>query len=133
MTSETSSSPSKEAVLSKAAFNAAKHLGLNHAELAKLLRISEESVLQCVASERFLDPSGHEGERALILVQIFRALDALVGGDADARVNWMNAHNQAIGDLPKHAIQSFSGLVHTLAYMNNLVAAASDRQASRLQ
>ena len=133
MTSETSSSPSKEAVLSKAAFNAAKHLGLNHAELAKLLRISEEAVLQCVASERFLDPSGHEGERALILVQIFRALDALVGGDASARITWMNAHNKVIYDLPRHAVQTLSGLKRTLAYLNNLVSAASTGQASQLQ
>lgn len=133
MTSETSSSPSKDAVLSKAALNAAKHLGLSHAELAKLLGISDASILQCVASEGFLDPSGHDGERALILVQIFRALDALVGSDADARVTWMNAHNQAIGDLPRNVIQTFSGLVHTLAYLNNLIAAASYRQASRLQ
>lgn len=79
MTSETNSSPNKEAVLSKVALNAAKHLGLSHTELAKRLRISEVSLLQCVASEGFLDPSEHEGERALILVQIFRALDALVG------------------------------------------------------
>ena len=86
MTSETSSSPSKEAVLSKAALNAAKHLGLSHAELAKLLRISEASLLQCLASEGFLDPSGHEGERALILVQIFLALDA-IGGGAGALVS----------------------------------------------
>lgn len=40
----------------------------------------------------------------------------------------MNAHNQAIGDLPRNAIKTFSGLVHTLAYLNNLIAATSGRQ-----
>lgn len=133
MASETSSNLSKEAVLSKATLNAAKDLGLGHAELARLLGIDEASGLQLVASKRFLDPRKREGERALMLVRIFRALDALVAGDADARVAWMNSHNKAIGDLPKHAIQTTSGLRRTLVYLNSLVVAAIGGPASRLQ
>lgn len=115
-------SPSKEVVLSKAALNAAKHLGLSGVELAKLLGTSEESASQLAAAERFLNPNSPEGERALMLIQIFRSLDALVGGDADARFSWMNAHNLAIGDLPRHAMQTLSGLKHTRAYLNSLLA-----------
>ncbi len=128
--SETSSSPSKDAVLSKAALNAAKQLGLSHTELAKLLGTSEVSAYQLAASERFLDPSGHEGERALMLVQIFRALAALVGGEPQARVTWMNKQSKAIADSPKHAVQTLSGLRRTQAYLNSLVTAASDGQVS---
>lgn len=126
-------SPSKATVLSKATLNAAEHLGLSQAELAKLLGISEASASQVAASERFLDPTSQEGERALMLVQIFRMLDALVGGDVDARVSWMNTYSQAIGDLPKHVIQTLSGLGRTQAYLNSLVAGALDGQASRRQ
>lgn len=131
--SEISFSPSKEGVLSKAVLNAAKHLGLSHAELAKLLGTNEVSVSQLVVSNRSLDPSGHEGARALMLVQIFIALHDLVGGDADACVIWMNAHNQAIGDLPKQAIQTLSGLEHTQAYLHSLVPRVAQEKASRLQ
>lgn len=59
-------------------------------------------------------------------------LDALVGGDADARVTWMNAHNKAMGSLPRHAILTLSGLEHTLAYLNSLAVVPSE-QTSRLQ
>ena len=133
MASETRSSPKKEAVLSKAALNAAKHLGLNQSELAKLLGISDSLVFKLAAFEYFIDPCELEGERALMLVQIFRALDALVGGDASARITWMNAHNKVIYDLPRHAVQTLSGLKRTLAYLHNLVSAASTGQASPLQ
>lgn len=133
MASEIRFIPSKEGVLSKAVLNTAKHLGLSHAELAKLLGTSEVSVSQLASSKRFLDPSGHEGERALMLVQLFLALHDLAGGDAKTWVTWMNTHNQAIGDLPKHAIQTRSGLEHTQAYLNSLLARAAKEKASRLQ
>lgn len=123
-------SPSKEAVLSKAVLNAAKYTGLSHTELAKLLGTSEASVIQLAASKFFIDPSGREGKRALMLVQIFRALDALVGGNAEARATWMNTHNKTIGDLPKHAIQTPLGLELTSAYLIDLVAAVPGGQAS---
>lgn len=122
VTAEPNSRYSAMAVLSKATLNAADYLGLSHSELGQLLGISESSISQLVAFERFIDPHGHEGELALMLVRIFRALDALVGGDADARITWMNAHNQAIGDMPKHSIQTRSGLEHTLTYLNNQVS-----------
>lgn len=133
MTSEPNSGPSAMAVLSRATLKAAECLGLSHAELAQFLGISESSVSQLVASERFIDPRGQEGGLALMLLQIFRALDALVGSDADARITWMNAYNKAIGDLPRHAIQTRSGLKHTLAYLNSLVVGASGGQAIRHQ
>lgn len=133
MASEISSSPSKEAVLSKATLNAAKYLGLSLSELAQLLEISELSVSRLAASKRFIDPCGYEGERALMLIRIFSALDALVGGDMDASVTWMNAHNKAIGDLPRHAIQTLSGLERTMVYLNNLVAVTAAGQVCRPQ
>ena len=133
MASEISSSPSKEAVLSKATLNAAKYLGLSLSELAQLLEISELSVSRLAASTRFIDPCGDEGERALMLIRIFSALDALVGGDMDASVTWMNAHNNAIGNLPRHAIQTLSGLERTMVYLNNLVAVTATGQVCRPQ
>lgn len=132
MASNPNSSP-KVAVLSKATVNAAVSLGLSHDELAQCLGISDSSVSQLVASKRLIDPHDQEDGPALKLVQIFRALDALVGGDASARIAWMNTYNKTIGDLPKHAIQTRLGLEHTLGYLNGLVTRTSGGQAIRLQ
>lgn len=131
MASDIRSRLSKEAVLSKATLNAAEHLGLNHRELALLLGISDSTMAQLTASEHFLDLNKIEGERALMLVQAFCALDSLVGGDPIARIAWMNSPNESIGDLPKRAIQTASGLKLTLAYLNDMVVAINAGEALR--
>lgn len=132
MAAESDSIHSAMVVLSKATLNAADYLGLSHSELGQLLGISELSVSRLAASERFIDPCSREGEVALMLIRIFRSLDALVGGDAQVRIAWMSTHNSAIGDLPKKAIQTFSGLLQTMTYLENVVV-ASCGQANRSQ
>ncbi|MEQ6436234.1 XRE family transcriptional regulator [Comamonas sp. w2-DMI] len=116
--------PSADVVLSKATLNAAAHLGLNNAELAKVLGISEPSVSRLAAGNRLIDPQSREGQTALILIRIFRALDLMVGGDTSARNAWMTSHNRAIGGVPKAAIQTMHGLVHTVDYLDGMKGAA---------
>lgn len=86
---------------------------------------------QLTASEYFLEPNKAAGGRALMLLQAFHALDSLVGGDATARIAWMNSPNESIGDLPKRAIQTASALKLTLAYLNDMVVAINAREALR--
>lgn len=124
MTAVPHTKPSAEVVLSKATLNAARHLGLNNAELSKVLGISEPSVSRLASSSRYIDPRSREGHTALILVRIFRALDLLVGGDANARNAWMNSHNKAIGSIPKQAVQTIPGLVYTMDYLDGMKGAA---------
>jgi len=66
-------------------------------------------------------------------IQLFLTLHDLIGGDGDAMVIWMNAHSQAIGGSPKHAIQTLSGLKLTQAYLNSFVARVTPEKTSRLQ
>lgn len=131
MASEIRSSLSKEAVLSKAMLNASEHLGLSHTELARLLGISDTTMSQLAAFECLLTPDSAEGQRALMLIQTFRALDALVGGETAARITWMNSYNESIGDIPKLAVQTLSGLELTLAYLNSMVIAINAGEALR--
>ncbi len=116
--------PNPELVLSKATLNASTHLGLNNAELAKVLGISEPSVSRLAAGSRSIDPRSREGQTALVLIRIFRALDLLVGGDSSARTAWMTSHNKAIDGDPKSAIQTLHGLVHTIDYLDGMKGAA---------
>ncbi len=105
-------------VLSKATLNASALLGLNDAELAKVLGISEPSISRIASGSRYIDPHSREGETALILVRILRSLDRLVGGDSSRRTAWMTSHNKAISGVPKTAIQTMHGLVHTIDYLD---------------
>lgn len=116
--------PTPAEVLTKATLNAARLLGLSHAELAQVLRTSASSVSRLGSSARLIDPDGYEGKSAIMLVKIFRALDLLVGDDADARLAWMGAYNKALGGIPREAILDAEGIVYTLNYLNGMKGAA---------
>jgi hypothetical protein len=116
--------PEPAAVLAKATMNAAIFLGLTQCELATVLGISEPSVSRIATKDRSIDPASHEGQAALMLIRIFRALDLLVGGNSDAKNAWMTSYNRAIGAVPKVKIQKLPGLVHTVDYLDGMKGAA---------
>jgi hypothetical protein len=58
----------------------------------------------------------------LLLVRVFRSLDALVGGNDDKRLAWMNSYNKALHGTPAELIKTAEGLVRTLAYLDGMRA-----------
>jgi hypothetical protein len=75
-----------------------------------------------LAGVRGIEPSSKEGELALLLVRVFRSLDALVGGNDAKRLAWMNSYNKALNGTPADLIKTAEGLVRTLAYLDGLRA-----------
>ena len=71
--------PAPDAVLTKALLRAADLLGLSSRVLARILGVSEASVSRLASGARTIDPASKEGELALLLVRVYRSLDALVG------------------------------------------------------
>jgi hypothetical protein len=57
-------------------------------------------------------------ELAVLFVRLFRALDAMVGGDEAAASAWLKSENLALGGAPLLLVQSVSGLVHVLSYLD---------------
>ena len=111
-------------VLGKAVVRAAEKLGLKAKVLAQVIGVSEPTVSRIVAVERGIDPASKEGELALLLVRVFRSLDALVGGNDSQRLVWMTSHNSALNGVPAELIRRAEGLVRTLAYLDGMRAAA---------
>lgn len=105
-------------VLGKAVVRAAEKLGLKAKVLAQVIGYSEPTV----AGERGIDPASKEGELALLLVRVFRSLDALVGGNDSQRLVWMTSHNSALNGVPAELIRRAEGLVRTLAYLDGMRA-----------
>ncbi|HHJ38003.1 MAG TPA: helix-turn-helix domain-containing protein [Methylothermaceae bacterium] len=77
-------SPHPETVLAKAVLRASEQLGLKQAELAAVIGIHRTAVSR-LKKNRALDPHSKEGELALLLIRLARALFALTGGDKE----WM--------------------------------------------
>ncbi|MFN5049144.1 antitoxin Xre/MbcA/ParS toxin-binding domain-containing protein [Roseateles sp.] len=109
-------------VLGKATQRAADALGLNGRELAQTVGFSEPTVSRILKGERGIDPASKEGQLSLMLVRVFRSLDALVGGDAAKRQTWMTSHNSALNGVPAALILTAEGLGRTLAYLDGMRA-----------
>jgi len=107
------------AVLTKALLRSAKLLDLSNAELAQVLGVSDSSISRLLAQGRQIDPASKEGELALLLVRLYRSLDAMVGGDNDQRVAWLRSNNRSLNGCPATLIGSATGLVNTVAYLDS--------------
>jgi transcriptional regulator with XRE-family HTH domain len=116
------SAPQADAVLAKASHRAAGLLGLTGAALARVIGVSEATVSRIGRGERGLAPQSKEGELALLLVRLYRSLDALVGNDEARRLAWMRSQNSALNGIPAELILSAQGLVATVAYLDAMRA-----------
>jgi len=111
--------PRPDEVLAKATARASEFLGLTGAALARVIGLSEPTVSRLLRGEKTLNPSSKEGELALLLVRVYRSLDALVGNNAAQRLAWLNSAHDDLGGVPRELIQTVQGLVATLAYLDS--------------
>ena len=115
--------PDKAIVLGKATIRAAHEMRLSNAALARVIGLSEPTISR-IAGGRGIDPQSKEGQLALLVVRLFRSLDPLVGSDAQKRHDWLRSHNKALNDTPAALIETPTGLVNALAYLDGMRAAA---------
>lgn len=106
-------------VVAKAVTRAASLLGLSNAELSRTLGLSEASASRLRAGGYAPAPSSKPFELAVLLLRLFRGLDAIMGGDATAIRAWMRAPNTALRDRPLALIQTVQGLVQTVQYVDS--------------
>ena len=111
-----SAAPSAEVVLTRAVVRAADLLGFSHKELSSVLGLSPATVSRL--GRRPLDPATKEGELGILFVRLYRSLDALVGGNAEACRRWFHAHNHHLEGTPADLVQSVTGLVHVIEYLD---------------
>ncbi|MFT7721297.1 MAG: DUF2384 domain-containing protein [Roseateles sp.] len=109
-------------VLGKALQRAAECLGLNGRTLARTVGFSEPTVSRILRGERGIAPDSKEGQLSLMLIRVFRSLDALVGGDDAKRRAWMGSHNTALGGVPAALVVTPEGLARLLAYLDGMRA-----------
>ena len=109
--------PDPHAVLAKAVLAAAERLGLRQRHLASVLGASEASVSR-LQHGRGIDPATKDGELALLFLRLYRALDALVGGDDAKARAWLFAPNDHLGGVPAERVRSVEGLVDVVQYLD---------------
>ncbi|QRM46706.1 MbcA/ParS/Xre antitoxin family protein [Rhizobium sp. BG4] len=106
------------AVITKAAVNAADRLGISARTLSAVLGVSEATVSRMKRQDHLLERNSKPFELAILLVRLFRSLDAIVGGDEAVARQWLRNANMALGATPLDKIVSISGLTDVLAYLD---------------
>ncbi|KPQ20682.1 MAG: helix-turn-helix protein, partial [Halomonas sp. HL-93] len=108
-------SPTPEGVLAKAVLRAAEQLGLSQSDLAAVLGVHRTTITQLKKSLT-LDPNSKQGELALLLIRLARALFTLTGGDQVWIQHFMRTPNRVTGGIPAEQVTRLEGLFAVLRF-----------------
>jgi hypothetical protein len=111
-------SPEPAAVVTKAALRAAERLAVSNRVLAAVLGLSEATVSRMGAGTYQLAADSKPYELAVLFLRLFRSLDAITGGDSRVAREWLRGENTALGAPPMTLIESVSGLVSVVAFLD---------------
>jgi hypothetical protein len=114
--------PDPALVLTKATLRAAEFLGIKGVILGQTIGVSEATISRINSGDRTIDPLTKEGEMALLLVRLYRSLDALVGNQPGQGALWLNGFNHAFNASPKDLITQTEGLVRIVSYLDSMRA-----------
>jgi hypothetical protein len=104
--------------VTKAAIRAADKLGINSKVLAGVIGVSEATVSRMKSGKHALEADGKPFELAVLLIRLYRSLDSLIGGDDIAARAWLSNTNTVLGAAPLELIQSVSGLMNVIQYLD---------------
>lgn len=111
--------PASEMVLAKAVLRAAEQLGLSQSDLAEVLGVHRTTITQLKKNLK-LDPNSKQGELALLLIRLARALFALTGGDQAWIQHFMRTPNRATGGIPVEQVTGLEGLFAVLRFVDGM-------------
>lgn len=110
--------PDDAVLLAGATLAAAEALGLKRAQLAAILGISEPT-LSRIKRGSYGIPDGKPLELALLLVRVYRALYAMVGGDNASMQHWIATPNNHLGGAsPAELMRSVQGIAQVVHYLD---------------
>lgn len=117
--SAAATAPDSSTVVTKAAVRAATLLHFSQKQLGEVLGMSPSSVSRMYKGDfKIPEKSGKSLELALMLVRVFRSLDAMVGGDAEKSRAWLAAGNRHLGGIPMTLIGTVEGLGRVGQYLD---------------
>ena len=106
------------AIVTKAVLRAATTLEVSNKALAKILGLSEASVSRMASGAFELRPADKTFEVAILFLRLYRALDAIVGGDHAAARAWLKNPHATLAGSPAALIQTLTGLVSVVGYLD---------------
>ena len=108
----------EEIVLTKAVCNLSKFYSLTSKDLSKIIGISEASASRLNLGSKLISPRTKEGEMALLLLRIYRSLNAMVGNNHEKAKLWLNNQNKYFRNKPIEEMKTIPGLMGVLNYLD---------------
>jgi len=108
----------RERVLTKALLSAAERLKLKAATVSAVIGVSEATVSRMKNGGHTLEEGTKPFELAVLLIRLYRSLDALVGGDDRIARAWLDNSNTVLDARPIEKIGTVAGLVDVIAYLD---------------
>lgn len=108
----------EEVVLTKAICNLSKFYSLSGKDLSKIIGISESSASRISQGTKLISPYNKEGELALLLLRIYRSLNAMVGNNHEKAKLWLNSQNKYFQNKPIEEMKTIPGLINVLHYLD---------------
>lgn len=105
-------------VVTRAVLRAGSRLGLTNRAIGRVIGVSEATVSRMGSGDYILGRGDKSFELAVLLVRLFRSLDAIVGGDEAIARSWLRSPNTVLGEQPIDKIQTISGLIDVIAYLD---------------
>jgi transcriptional regulator with XRE-family HTH domain len=105
-------------LVSKALLRAADKLRLSNKSLAGIIGVSEATISRMKKGNYALEPGQKPLQLAVLFIRLYRSLDALTGGDDEVSSKWLSAPNVALDGLPIEMVQSVSGLMNVIGYLD---------------
>lgn len=111
--------PRKGVVVTTAVLRAAEALGLTAKATAAILGVSEATVSRMKSGQVVLEDGSKAYELAVLLIRLFRSLDAVVGGDLQVAQQWLRCPNLALNTTPLESLSTITGLMNVVAYLDS--------------
>jgi hypothetical protein len=105
-------------IVAKALVRGADKLQVSNKALARIIGVSEASVSRLKKGGYPLDANHKPFQLAVLFVRLYRSLDALAGGDDEVSATWLASPNTALAGVPLELVQSVSGLVNVINYLD---------------
>ena len=105
-------------VLTKAVARASLAMGISQKELSDIIGLSPATVSRMKRGAYCIDRSQKSWQLGLLLVRLFRGLDAICGGDEATFRSWLRSFNSDLNAVPLQLLSSVHGLVATADYVD---------------
>lgn len=109
----------RQKVLTTATVKAAEHLAMPNAAVAAMLGVSVPTVSRMKTGAYLLADGSKPFELAQLFLRMFRSLDAIVGSDDTSSQSWMQTENRALNGRPIDLVQTVTGLVSSVSYLDS--------------